>query len=64
MRNFLTSPPPSPPEDWAPNHEDINRIAFRDLEAKTQEDGTLQLLPRTVTAPSIIVIPEDVNKQT
>jgi hypothetical protein len=58
MRNFLTSPPPSPPEDWAPHSEDINRVAFVDLVPTNQEDGTVQLLPKSISAPSIVVVPE------
>jgi len=30
--HFLMSPPPSPPENWHQNQEDINRIPFFDLE--------------------------------
>ena len=58
MRNFLTSPPPSPPEDWAPHGEDINRVPFRDLTAISQEDGSVQLLQSSLTSPSIVFFPE------
>jgi len=47
----MFSPPPSPPEDWAPIHEDICRTPYVDLEP--EENGSL--LRATPAHPGILV---------
>eukprot|EP01117_Protostelium_nocturnum_P010245 TRINITY_DN367_c0_g1_i1.p1 TRINITY_DN367_c0_g1~~TRINITY_DN367_c0_g1_i1.p1 ORF type:complete len:149 (-),score=55.64 TRINITY_DN367_c0_g1_i1:259-705(-) len=57
QRNYLLSPPPSPPSGWRPIREDVNRIAHVDLEP-FQEDDRLVLF-KEEGRPMIMVTATD-----
>eukprot|EP01098_Paradermamoeba_levis_P000117 TRINITY_DN10120_c0_g1_i1.p1 TRINITY_DN10120_c0_g1~~TRINITY_DN10120_c0_g1_i1.p1 ORF type:complete len:102 (+),score=20.89 TRINITY_DN10120_c0_g1_i1:190-495(+) len=44
-RNYLTSPPPSPPLGWKPIGESINTIPFFDLDATFEGEVQILLTP-------------------
>lgn len=50
-----SSPPPSPPKNWKPHREDINRIPFIDLNPQPIDSKRTQLLAATPRTPRIIV---------
>jgi hypothetical protein len=54
-RRDESSPPPSPPKNWKPHREDINKIPFIDLNPERLDSKRTQLLAATSRTPRIIV---------
>lgn len=54
--NYLLSPPPSPPQDWVPIHEEISRTTIVDLEPHLDSDKkNVVLVDATPFTPQILV---------
>lgn len=62
--NYLISPPPSPPEDWVPTHEELSHITTVDLDPHldSQQQNTVLLDPTLVT-PQIVVEGKEILPQ-
>eukprot|EP01120_Amphizonella_sp_Union-15-10_P013807 TRINITY_DN6503_c0_g1_i1.p1 TRINITY_DN6503_c0_g1~~TRINITY_DN6503_c0_g1_i1.p1 ORF type:complete len:169 (+),score=34.41 TRINITY_DN6503_c0_g1_i1:77-583(+) len=58
-KNWLISPPPSPPPEWRPKLDaDVNRVPHVDLTPEIEGDNEVLLRPTTST-PSIVVSRKD-----
>jgi len=57
-KNWLSSPPASPPKGWKPIREDINHVPFTDLQA-VPNSHSIVILPANNGLPEISVLPPD-----